>query len=101
MTTMQIMDADRVIMDAAGVPLEASLTAGIAHRNVVRTVAWVVDRSSCAAPASAPTSRAASTELVDRCIPVQKHGDLLFGLCASAIKAYDRTGLRGRGPEHE
>ena len=67
------MDADRVVMDEAGVPLEASLTIGMAHRNVVRTVAWVTDRSSSAAPASAPpsapTSRAASNDLPDGCAP--------------------------------
>ena len=64
----QIMDADRVILDDAGVPLEASVTVGTAHSNVVRTVAWVVDRSSsCAAPPSTPTSRAASHDLTDGC----------------------------------
>ncbi len=68
---VQIMDADRVVMDEAGVPLEASLTVGMAHRNIVRTVAWVTDRSSRAAPASAPpsapTSRAASNDISDGC----------------------------------
>ena len=61
-----------MVMDESGVPLEASLTVGMAHRNIVRTVAWVTDRSSRAsapasAPPSAPTSRAASNDLVDGC----------------------------------
>ena len=60
----QIADADRVKMDAAGVPLEASLSVGVAHRNVVRTIAWVVDRSHSSAEAgSTPASRATSREL--------------------------------------
>jgi len=61
-----------VVLDDAGVPLEAALTVGMAHRNVVRTVAWVTDRSSRAsapasAPPSAPTSRAASNDISDGC----------------------------------
>ncbi len=56
-------------MDAAGVPLEASLSVGMGHRNIVRTIAWVVDRSrdAEAAPGSAPTSRTTSNELPEGC----------------------------------
>ena len=56
-------------MDTAGVPLEASLSVGVGHRNVVRTIAWVVDRShsSAGAAGSAPSSRTTSHELPEGC----------------------------------
>ena len=40
------MDLDKVKLDEKGAPLEAALTSGKSHPNVVATIAWAIDRES-------------------------------------------------------